>query len=115
MHHRYTVFMLLRASPHWMGLDASQRLACRDELLAWVFNHHPEVTLRYYDTEAFHGRYTAVAVWETTELPAYHAMVEALRGHDFFAKPWFELGDTIVGAEDGWREPETVPLWAGVA
>jgi hypothetical protein len=115
MRHCYTVFMLLRATPYWMGLDAGQRLAFRDDLLAWVFCNFPEVRLRYYDTEAFHGRCTAVAMWETTELPAYHAMVEALRGHDFFARPCFELADAIVGAEDGWREPEQVPLWAGVA
>jgi hypothetical protein len=111
MQRRYTVFMLLKATPQWQGLSAQERHAVLDETLTFVFEAFPEVRLRYYDSEAFHGRCAGVAAWETSDLQAYYELVAALRDTDFLARH-FEVADAIIGAEDSWRELERPMLSA---
>ena len=98
MHRRYTVFMLLRATPAWLALGRGERLAFHDETLQLVFDGFPAVTLRYYDTEAFHGRCSGVAVWETRGLHEYYALVEALRGTAFFSRYFGPIPTTAIVA-----------------
>jgi hypothetical protein len=98
----YTVFMLLQATPHWLALDREQRDALRDDALSRVFNHFPEVTLRFFDASAFHGRCSEVLVWETGDLPEYREALDALRSHDLLGKPCFEVVDVIASVAEIW-------------
>jgi hypothetical protein len=98
----YTVFMLLQATPHWRALDCEQRDALRDDALSRVFNHFPEVTLRFFDASAFHGRCSEVLVWETCDIPEYREALDALRSHDLLGKPCFEVVDVIPSVGETW-------------
>jgi hypothetical protein len=98
----YTVFMLLQATPHWLALDREQRDALRDDALSRVFNHFPEVTLRFFDASAFHGRCSEVLVWETCDMPEYREALDALRSHELLGKPCFEVVDVIPSVAELW-------------
>lgn len=104
MSHRYTFFMLLRATPAWLRLPRSQRAEFTERGIAPLLARHSAVSLRFYDAEAFSGRCSDIAVWETADLQAWHFLVDALRDSAFFAEPYFELLDIVPAIEDGWRE-----------
>lgn len=101
-----TFFMLLKATPGWLRLDRVERRAFRDDVLAPIFAAHLPTTMRYYDAEAFSGRCTDVAVFETDDLSDYYGLVEALRDSAFFNAPYYELVDIIPAFEDGYRAYE---------
>jgi hypothetical protein len=104
MSRRYTFFMLLRATPAWLRLPRPRRAEFAELEIAPLLTRHPEVSLRFYDAEAFSGRCSDVAIWETGDLRAWTFLVDALRDSAFFAEPYFELLDIIPAIEDGWRE-----------
>lgn len=101
-----TFFMLLKALPAWLPLDREQRRAFRDEVLMPIFALHPATSLRYYDAEAFSGRCSDIAVFETTAVSDYYGLVEALRDSPFFSAPYFDLVDIIPALENGYRTYE---------
>lgn len=101
-----TYFMLLNATPAWLRLDRAQRRAFRDEVLAPIFASHPETTMRFYDAEAFSGRCSDVAVFETADASDYYGLVEALRDTAFFNTPYYEVVDIIPALENGFRAYE---------
>ena len=101
-----TVFMLLSATPAWLRLDRARRRAFRDEVLAPIFAAHPATTMRFYDAEAFSGRCSDVAVFETADAADYYALVEALRDTAFFSTPYYAVVDIIPALEDGYRAYE---------
>lgn len=104
MSRRYTFFMLLRATPAWLRLPRPQRAAFTEREIAPLLARHCAVSLRFYDAEAFSGRCSDIAVWETADLQAWYFLVDALRDSAFFAEPYFELLDIVPAIEDGWRE-----------
>jgi hypothetical protein len=110
----YTVFMLLQATPRWLGLDADERASLQDSALVHVYERFPAVRLRFFDASAFHGRCTALMVWETTDMPEYRAAVESLRNHPLLQGPNFEVLDVIPSVPDGGRQAITSRLvaWA---
>ncbi len=103
MAQRYTFFMLLRATPAWLKLPRRQRAAFAEREITPLLARHLGVSLRFYDAEAFSGRCSDVAIWETDDLQAWSFLVDALRDSAFFAEPYFELLDIIPAIEDGWR------------
>ena len=103
MSNGYTFFMLLRATPAWLRLPRARRGEFSQREIAPLLARHPAVSLRFYDAEAFSGRCSDVAVWETTDMQAWSFLVDALRDSAFFAEPYFELIDIIPTIEDGWR------------
>ena len=61
------------------------------------------VRLRYFDAEAFSGKCTDVAMFETEDLQAYYFAVERLRDTPLFSHPYFEVVKIIPAMEDGFR------------
>lgn len=103
----FTVFMLLRSSPAWLAKDRAARGAFVETIVRPIFAARPEVSMRYYDAEAFHGRCTDLMVFETADLLAYNDLIEALRDTDLLGGvPYFEVVDVIPALEDGWRAYE---------
>jgi hypothetical protein len=98
-----TFFMLLKSTPAWLSLTRPERTAFIDQQIRPIFARYAEVTLRFYDAEAFSGRCTDVAVWETRSLQQYTFLIDALRDTPFFARPYFEVVEIIPGIEDGYR------------
>jgi len=100
----YTVFMLLKATPHWQALGRDQRDTVHDSALMCVFNRFPEVRLRRFDATGLHGRCSEVLVFETTDVAEYREAVDCLHRHELFARPCFEIVEVIPSVPDGWRE-----------
>ena len=79
-----TVFMLLNALPAWLSLPRGERRAFHAEVLAPILAAHPATRMRYYDAEAFTGRCSDIAAFETENLQDYSDLIEALRDTPFF-------------------------------
>ena len=101
---KLTFFMLLRSSPPWLAKTRQQRADFIDETLKPIFARYPQVALRFYDAEAFTGRATDVAVFETADLRAYYFLIDALRDTPFLGLPYFEVLDVIPTVENGYVE-----------
>jgi hypothetical protein len=102
MSRRYTFFMLLRSAPDWLKLGRADRQRFLVEQVRPVFARYPAVTMRFYDAEAFSGRCTDVAVFETDDLQAYTFLIDGLRDTPFFSHPYFEVLDIVPAVEDGY-------------
>lgn len=105
-----TFFMLLKSTPAWLSLSRTQRTAFIEEQIQPIFTRYAAVTLRFYDAEAFSGRCTDVAVWETSNLRQYAFLIDALRDTPFFSQPYFEVVDIIPGIEDSYRDYDAAML-----
>ncbi len=106
-----TFFMLLKATAHWRALDADAQRCAFDDALMTVFNGFPDLRMRRFNAEAFHGRCSHVLVWELgvdADVSHYTAAVEALHARRFFALPLFEIVEVIAGVEDD--EEEALPI-----
>lgn len=99
-----TIFMLLKTTPAWLGLPVPARGAWVEDHLMPILDRHPGVSLRYFDAEAFSGRVTDVVMWQVADLRDYSLLIDDLRSCDFFAKPFFEVVDTITTLEDAWKD-----------
>jgi hypothetical protein len=91
MSQRYTFFMLLRSAADWLKLG-------RAEQQRFPAEHVQPV----YDTEAFSGRCTDIAVFETADLQAYTFLIDGLRDTAFFSHPYFEVLDIVPAIEEGY-------------
>ena len=100
----YTFFMLLRSAPDWLKLSRQNRQRVLAEQVKPVFARYPTVALRFYDAEAFSGRCTDVAVFESADLQAYTFLIDGLRDTAFFSHPYFEVVDIIPAIEEGYAE-----------
>ena len=101
MSRRYTFFMLLQSMPDWLKLSRVDRQRFTAEHVRPVLSRYPEVTMRFYDAEAFSGRCTDVAVFETADLRAYTFLIDGLRDTAFFSHPYFQVMDIVPTVEDG--------------
>lgn len=99
-----TFFMSLRSQPSWLAFTRQQRADFIAEVVQPIFARHPAVKLRFYDAEAFSGRCTDMAVFETSDLRAYAFLIDALRDTPFFGLPHFEVLDIIPAMENGYRD-----------
>ena len=72
--------------------------------LAPILAAHPKTRMRYYDTEAFSGRCSDIAVFETEDAQDYSDLVEDLRDTAFFAAPYYAVVDIIPGIENGYLD-----------
>ena len=99
---RYAIFMHLRTASAWLALSRD----VRREIATPAFESAlagSGVRLRYFDAEAFHGRCTDVALFETEDMQAYYFVVERLRDSPLFSTPYFEVIDIVVCVEEGFR------------
>lgn len=99
-----TFFMSLRSRPSWLAFTRQQRADFITEVVQPIFARYPEVKLRFYDAEAFSGRCTDMAVFETADVRAYAFLIDALRDTPFFGLPHFEVLDVIPAMENGYRD-----------
>lgn len=97
----YSIFMLLKTTSTWLSLSPDQRFAFLETDIRPILKAHPEVKMRFFDTEGFNSRVTDVMIWETEDLSAYQAVVEALRESDFW-DTYFEIVEILPGIENGY-------------
>lgn len=99
-----TFFMSLRAQPAWLALSRRRRAEFIAAEVRPVFARYPQVKLRFYDAEAFSGRCSDLAVFETPDLRAYTFLIDALRDTPFLGLPYFEVLEIIPAVEDGYAD-----------
>ncbi len=97
-------FMLLNALPAWLSLERNARRAFHAEVLAPILAAHPRTRLRYYDAEAFSGRCSDIAVFETEDPQDYSDLIEDLRDTAFFGAPYYQVVDIIPAIENGYLD-----------
>lgn len=98
----WTIFMLLRATPHWLSHTMSERESIAQDCLAQA-GLGDQVSMCFYDAEAFSGTCSDVAVFEASDLAAYYFVIERLRNTPLFGKPYFDVLDIIPTLENGHR------------
>jgi hypothetical protein len=59
------------------------------------------VKMRFFDAEAFSGRYTDVLMWETAEVKDYQCLVEDLR-ETLFWGTYFEIVEIVPAIENAY-------------
>ena len=104
----FTIFMWVRTLPAWLSLPPSERFAFVDSVVRPLLGRHPEVRLRYFDAEAFHGRITDVLLWETHSLARYQSLVEGLRETAFWDR-YFQVLEIVPSVENGFAAHYGVP------
>lgn len=103
---KYTFFMLLNATPAWLSLSREERREFGDQVIGTILARHPDVAFRFFDTEAFSGHCSDIAVFEAANLREYSFVIDALRDTPFYTVPYFDVVDIIPGVEDGYKAYE---------
>jgi Darcynin, domain of unknown function len=96
-----TFFMMLKTTTTWLQLKPADRFAFLGSTIKPILDKHPTVKLRFYDAEAFSGRLSDVAVWETSDVNGYQALVEDLRETAFWGT-YFDVVDIIPTIENAY-------------
>lgn len=105
-----TLFMLVRTTPEWLALPPPERFAFVEGVMKPLLAAHPEVRLRFFDTEAYNARVSDVLMWETRALDRWDSLVEGLRETPFWGR-FFEVLEILPGVEDGYaRHYEKAPV-----
>jgi hypothetical protein len=106
----YSFFMLVKTTPTWLAFTPDERFGFLGTTIAPLLEKHPDVSMRFFDSEAYHGRYTDVVVWETADPLAYQAVVEDLRETPFW-DTYFEVVDIVPSIENAYaRHYQVEPL-----
>lgn len=101
---RYTFFVLLRASQEWLRLTRDRRQAMAEEHLSPLLVRYPEVSMRFFDAEAFTTLCSDVLMLETDDPKHYYFFIEGLRDSPLITQPYFEVMHYIPAIEQGFEE-----------
>lgn len=106
MTRKFTFFVHMNATKAWLRLTRQERNQFFNTTVADILSKYPNVSLRLYDLEAFSGRCSDIAVYETDDVQQYYFLIEALRDTEIYTKPYFEIIDIFPAIEDGFVEYE---------
>jgi len=95
----YVFFMHVKTTNTWLGMAPAERFAFVDATLRPLIARSPDVSMRYFDSEAFNARCSDVIMWETADPLAYHFVVEELRENGFWGQ-YFEVIEIVASIED---------------
>ncbi|NKZ12154.1 darcynin [Mycolicibacterium septicum DSM 44393] len=99
----FTVFMLVKTNPEWLGFPVAQRF---DELarhLQPILDRHPAVNFRWYDTEFYTARVTDLLLWETADPHEYELAVEELRETPLWDR-YFTIVEILPGVANAYAD-----------
>jgi hypothetical protein len=99
----YVIFMLVRALTPWLALAPSDRFSYVDRVIRPIMAAHPNVRLRFFDSEAFNARISDVMMWESDDLAAYSSLIEALR-ETLFWDHYFQVVEIMPSIENGFAQ-----------
>jgi Darcynin, domain of unknown function len=97
----HAFFMHVRTTLAWLHLVPKERFAFLDDVIRPILAKHPEVSMRFFDAEAFSADVTDVLLWETSDVMAYQAVVEDLRETRFWGT-YFEVVAIIASVENAY-------------
>ncbi len=99
----HTFFMLMRTTNAWLSLSPEQRFQFLGEKIEPILKAHPAVKMRFFDSEAFSGRYSDVVMWETKEIGEYQSIVEGLRETAFWGT-YFDVLEIVPAIENAYAD-----------
>lgn len=103
----YVFFILLRATPAWLALSREQRRALADQHLGPILQAHTgQLTMRYFDAEAFTAHCSDVMTTQTQDPKHHYFFMEQLRDSPLIHMPYFEVVQIIPTVEDGYKAYE---------
>jgi hypothetical protein len=98
----FTVFMLVKTTPEWLGFPVARRHElAREQLTPILKKHASGVSLRYFDVEFYSARVTDIWMWDAKDHRAYQLLVEELRESPFWDR-YFEVVEILTGVEDAY-------------
>jgi hypothetical protein len=97
----YVYFMLVKTTNTWLQFSVKERFKFLEETISPILQKHPTVAMRFFDSEAFSGRYTDVLLWETSDVQDYQSLVEDLRSTLFWGT-YFEIMEIIPAIENAY-------------
>ncbi|MER7466775.1 darcynin family protein [Streptomyces sp. NPDC097981] len=103
----YGIVLTYTLTPRWLALTRDERNRMRATHIEPVFARYADrVTARFFDAEAFSGRFSDFAVLQTEDLRTYYFLVEALRDTPLISDGYLVLGEVILGVQDGFHAYE---------
>ena len=93
--------MLVCATRAWLDLTLEARAAFLATIIAPLLKKHPQVSLRFFDSEAYSARVSDIMMWETSDLTAYEDLIDTLRDSLFWGL-YFEVLDILPAVENGY-------------
>ncbi len=103
----YGIVLTYTLTPRWLALSREERNRMRATHIEPVFARYADrVTARFFDAEAFSGRFSDFAVLETEDLGAYYFLIEALRDSPLISEGYLVLGEVLLGVRDGFQTYE---------
>lgn len=109
----HAIFVLVRATPHWLALAPEERFAFIDSEVQPRLAAHPQVRVRFWDVEHLNAHVSDVILFETPDLRPYRSLVEGLRETRFWDH-YFEVKEILPGVENGYAEHyDVAPYGAG--
>ncbi|MFC0843913.1 MULTISPECIES: darcynin family protein [Streptomyces] len=104
---KYGIVLTYTLTPRWLALPRQERNRMRQEHIEPLFARHADrITARFFDAEAFSGRFSDFAVLETEDLGAYYFLIEALRDTPLISDGYLVLGEILLGVRDGFQAYE---------
>jgi hypothetical protein len=97
----HTYFMMIKTMPLWLQLKPKERFQYLGTVIEPLLKRHPLVKMRFFDSEAFHARFTDVVMWETSDVKVYQFLVEELR-ETLFWGTYFEIVEIVPTIEDAY-------------
>ncbi|KIF06414.1 hypothetical protein PL81_07620 [Streptomyces sp. RSD-27] len=103
----YGIVLTYTLTPRWLALTRDERNRMRSTHIEPLFARHADrITARFFDAEAFNGRFSDFAVLETDDLGAYYFLIEALRDTPLISEGYLVLGEVVLGVRDGFQAYE---------
>jgi hypothetical protein len=104
---KYTILILMRATPAWLSLSRDKRREFFEKEITPIFAKFSDsLKIRLFDSEAFHAKTSDFMIIECENLKEYYYFIEFLRDTKIFSEPYFELNEIITGVENGFQEFE---------
>lgn len=97
----HVYFMLVKTTTTWLQTPIKERFGFLETTIAPILKKHPSVKMRFFDSEAFSGRFTDVLMWETAEVQEYQFLVEKLR-ETLFWGTYFEIIEIVPAIENAY-------------
>ena len=88
-----TFFILMNATKAWLTLTPMEREQFVVAEVEPIFATSPSVRITFYDAEAFNGRCSDIAVFESASIDDYMVVVDALRNSKLYTIPYFDIID----------------------
>lgn len=108
---RFLAFIEVQVQSAWFELEIRTRHDFANQLKE-IVKRYPGITVRWFDAEAWTGRFTDFILCEFEDLDSYNTLWGELRRHPFLSTPYAVLSKVILGLElnqAGLLSPATKP------